>query len=57
MAGYNTAQAYNYNDYYNEYNDVNHSSNHSTAIKSSNVDVEENTTREQTIKDAMWSNK
>ena len=46
MAGYNTAQAYNYNDYYNEYNDVNYSSNHSTAIKSSNVDVEENTTRE-----------
>ena len=46
MAGYNTAQAYNYNDYYNEYNDVNYSSNHSTAIKSSNVNVEENTTRE-----------
>ena len=46
MAGYNTAQAYNYNDYYNEYNDVNYSSNHSTAINSSNVNVEENTTRE-----------
>ena len=53
MAGYNTAQAYNYDDYYNEYNDVNYSSKKYPIMKSEdsykqtdNTNVEEKSTRE-----------
>ena len=54
ITGYSDcALAYNYNDYYNEYNDVSYSANNSPMIKtnnvtiqSENVNVEEKTTRE-----------
>lgn len=48
MAGYSTAQAYNYNDYYNEYNDVNYSSKNTSTIgaESAKVNSEEESVRE-----------
>ena len=40
IAGYNNdAKAYNYNDYYNEYNDANYASKKSLTINTSNSEL------------------